>query len=267
MTEIKDKKPIKNNNNEISREIINKVLTAANYCYNCNRCITVCPLSYLGVFYPRKLVTDLTFLTAEEALEKNNVWKCLTCGLCMEYCPMTKENVGVNILDIILELRSLTAEYEPLQEQQLKCHHERSYLSLPRLMANEKVEITNKIGFLESTNLKIANKGEIAYFMGCLPFMNSIASCSSACPAGTDVQGYVSLIAEGKFQEAIDLIRETNPFPLVCGRICTQPCELSCNRGKIDDPIAIRALKRFVSDWALWHPTHSQFNPVDQTKE
>ena len=267
MTEIKDKKPIKNNNNKISREIINKVLTAANYCYNCNRCITVCPLSFLGVFYPRKLITDLTFLTVEEALEKNNVWKCLTCGLCMEYCPMTKENVGVNILDIILELRSLTAEYEPLQEQQLKCHHERSYLSLPRLMANEKVEIINKIGFLESTNLKIANKGEIAYFMGCLPFMNSIPSCSSACPAGTDVQGYVSLIAEGKFQEAIDLIRETNPFPLVCGRICTQPCELSCNRGKIDDPIAIRALKRFVSDWELRHPNQTKIKPVDQTKD
>ncbi len=267
MTESSDKGTHKKDKKIISREFIEKVRAAANYCFNCNRCVNVCPLSYLGIFHPRDLITDLTFLPPEEVLEKHNIWHCLTCGLCMEYCPMTKDNVGVNIPEIILKLRSLAAEYEPLQNQQLECHHGRLYSNLPRLMANDEIEIHNKIGFLEDSNLKIKNRGEIAYFMGCLPFMNSNPPCSNACPAGVDVQGYVSLIAEGKFQEAIDLIRERNPFPYVCGRICTHPCELSCNRNKIDDPIAIRALKRFLSDWELEHPYQTALKPVKQTKE
>lgn len=267
MTESTDKDIPKKDKNIISREFIEKVRAAANYCFNCNRCVNVCPLSYLDIFHPRDLITDLTFLSPEEVLEKHNIWQCLTCGLCMEYCPMTKDNVGVNIPEIIMNLRSLATEYEPLRNQQIECHHDRLYSNLPRLMANDEIEIHNKIGFLEDSNLKIKNRGEIAYFMGCLPFMNSNPPCSDGCPAGVDVQGYVSLISEGKFQEAIDLIRERNPFPYVCGRICTHPCELSCNRNKIDDPIAIRALKRFLSDWELEHPYQTNLKPVKQTKE
>ncbi|MFX1441827.1 MAG: FAD-dependent oxidoreductase [Promethearchaeota archaeon] len=267
MTESSDKSTHNKEKKIISKEFIEKVRAAANYCFNCNRCVNVCPLSYLGIFHPRDLINDLTFLPPEEVLEKHNIWYCLTCGECMEYCPMTKDNVGVNIPEIILELRSLATEYEPLQNQQLECHHGRLYSNLPYLMANDEIEIYNKIGFLDDTHLKITDKGEIAYFMGCLPFMNSVAPCSNACPAGVDVQGYVSLIGEGKFQEALDLIREKNPFPLVCGRICTQPCEDYCNRKEIDDPVAIRALKRFISDWELKNPNQSEIEPVKQTKE
>lgn len=72
--------------------------------------------------------------------------------------------------------------------------------------------------------------------------------CQNACPAGLDTHGYVALISEGRFGEALELIMERNPFPSVCGRICTNPCELKCRRGETDDPIAIRLLKRFVSD-------------------
>jgi NADPH-dependent glutamate synthase beta subunit-like oxidoreductase/Pyruvate/2-oxoacid:ferredoxin oxidoreductase delta subunit len=75
--------------------------------------------------------------------------------------------------------------------------------------------------------------------------------CSNTCPGGIHVQGYVALIAQGRFQEAIDLIREAIPFPGVCGRICTHPCEINCRRAEVDKPVAIRLLKRFVSDWEL----------------
>ncbi len=74
------------------------------------------------------------------------------------------------------------------------------------------------------------------------------AACKDACPAHTNVLGYVKLIAEGKFQEAYKLIRDTNPLPAVCGRVCYAPCEEACNRGQIDEPIAIRDLKRFAAD-------------------
>ncbi len=75
--------------------------------------------------------------------------------------------------------------------------------------------------------------------------------CTNACPGGIQVQGYVALIAQGRFQEALDLIREAIPFPSICGRICTHPCERNCRRSDVDAPVAIRRLKRFVTDWEL----------------
>jgi len=267
MTETNDKVADDKIKGTASIELLKKVNIAANYCYNCNRCNNVCPTAFLDIFYPRSLITDLTFETPEVALKNNDIWKCLTCGLCSIYCPMTKENTGVNFTQIIKDLRSLASEYKPLQEGLLSCNHERVYSSLPKLMAEDRIKFTNKIGFLEGTGLKVTNKGEIGYFMGCVPFLNGTAPCVVGCPAGVDVQGYVSLIAEGKYQEAIDLIRETNPLPYLCGRICTAQCALNCNRQHFDDPVAIRELKRFVSDWEAEHPNQSKIKPVPQTKE
>jgi heterodisulfide reductase subunit A-like polyferredoxin len=76
-----------------------------------------------------------------------------------------------------------------------------------------------------------------------------ISPCKAGCPAGIHVQGYVALIAEGKYKEALALIRKHNPLPAICGRVCTHPCETACTRGRVDDPIAIMQLKRFVTDW------------------
>ncbi len=77
--------------------------------------------------------------------------------------------------------------------------------------------------------------------------------CQHTCPVGLDVPGYVSLIKDGKFAEAYSLIKQCNPFPLVCGRVCNHPCEGKCRRGQVDEPVAIRDLKRFAADWALEH--------------
>jgi NADPH-dependent glutamate synthase beta subunit-like oxidoreductase/coenzyme F420-reducing hydrogenase delta subunit/ferredoxin len=75
--------------------------------------------------------------------------------------------------------------------------------------------------------------------------------CTAECPLGTNVKAYVSLIAAGRFSEALEVVRRTNPFPGICGRVCPHPCEDSCLRGEIDDPIAISALKRFLADYEL----------------
>jgi len=74
------------------------------------------------------------------------------------------------------------------------------------------------------------------------------APCQNACPTDQSAWGYVTLISEGKFKEAIALIKETNPFPAVLGRVCVHPCESKCRRGQIDQPIAICSLKRFAAD-------------------
>jgi len=74
------------------------------------------------------------------------------------------------------------------------------------------------------------------------------APCTQACPAGVNVKAYVSLIAERRFAEALEVIRRRCPLPGICGRVCNHPCEVACERGRVDEPIAIRSLKRFVAD-------------------
>ena len=72
--------------------------------------------------------------------------------------------------------------------------------------------------------------------------------CVLACPAGTDCQGYVGLIANGRYEEAIELIKEKIPLPASIGRVCPHPCETACRRGMVDEPISIAWLKRFAAD-------------------
>jgi formate dehydrogenase (NADP+) beta subunit len=97
--------------------------------------------------------------------------------------------------------------------------------------------------------------------------------CRAACPVHTDAGGYVTAIARGDYREAYLIARRPNPFPSICGRVCAAPCETSCRRGKIDAPIAIRALKRFVSERfgvesfeasSVWHEGHGPVPEADQ---
>jgi heterodisulfide reductase subunit A len=74
------------------------------------------------------------------------------------------------------------------------------------------------------------------------------APCTTTCPAGINVQGYVQLIGQGKYREAVDLIRRRLPLPGVLGRVCPHPCESMCRRREVDTPVAIRDLKRFAAD-------------------
>lgn len=73
--------------------------------------------------------------------------------------------------------------------------------------------------------------------------------CQSMCAIHQNAQGYVTLISRGKYKEALDVIVRDNPLPSVCGRICTHPCSVACTRSKVDEPINIPALKRFVTDY------------------
>ncbi len=75
-----------------------------------------------------------------------------------------------------------------------------------------------------------------------------ISACHHTCPVGIKVPKYIAAIGEGNFIEAAEIIREKNPFPAICGRICHHPCEIKCRRGELDDAVAIRSLKRFAAD-------------------
>jgi len=73
--------------------------------------------------------------------------------------------------------------------------------------------------------------------------------CQESCPLGVNAQGYIALAAQGKYDEALALIRRDNVLPGICGRVCTHPCEDACRRGSVDDPVSIRAIKRFLADY------------------
>ncbi len=81
-------------------------------------------------------------------------------------------------------------------------------------------------------------------------YEDHVAPCMSACPANVPAEAYVRLIAQGKFTEAVSAIRSKNPFQSICGYVCHHRCEAECTRKLIDQPIAIRALKRFALEWA-----------------
>jgi len=90
--------------------------------------------------------------------------------------------------------------------------------------------------------------------------------CRVACPAGVNAQGYVALISQGKFKEALEVLRRTMPFAGVCGRVCTHPCESECERGKVDEPVSIRSLKRFMADYEM-KVGREKATPIERTKE
>ncbi len=94
--------------------------------------------------------------------------------------------------------------------------------------------------------------------------------CRAACPVHTDAGAYVTAIAEGRVRDAYLIARRPNPFASICGRVCAAPCELACRRAKVDAPVAIRALKRFVAERfgvesfaasSVWHEAHGPVPP------
>lgn len=146
----------------------------ANYCYACNRCVNVCPLSHLDVFYPRLMILDLLFSPLGEFLNNHNIWNCLTCGQCTIYCPMTQKNNGVRIPELILELRKISSKNNSELDKIAKCEtHDEIFPLISRIMAENQIH-PDKLDFLSESHLKTTVSGEIAYFVGCLPLMEDI---------------------------------------------------------------------------------------------
>jgi len=171
---VSDKKKEEKTENKFNSELIKRIKKSANYCYNCNRCVNVCPLSHLDIFNPRNLVHDLAYSSIDDAINQNNIWQCLTCGQCNIYCPMTKENSGVNIPNLIKELRVIAREIEGESEKIIQCETHDGMIPLVMDIMAKNPSPPDKLDFLKDTNLKVKEKGELAYFIGCLPVMEDI---------------------------------------------------------------------------------------------
>ena len=93
------------------------------------------------------------------------------------------------------------------------------------------------------------------------------SACQHICPLSQDVPSYTGLIAQGKFEEAIKVVRKENPLPLICGRVCHTPCEEKCVAGEWDDPVAIRSLKRFLADYEMKQGVIVEEKPKEAREE
>ncbi len=143
---------------------------------------------------------------------------CVACGLCVESCPAGAVKLGQKL-----------------------CKKDGSKVKYPQAPLPDNL-IWGKYAWDE--NYRDTARLTNTYSTGTAP-------CKVACPAHVPVQGYLKKAHEGKYQEALALIKKENPFPAICGRICNRRCEDACTRGTIDQPVAIDAVKKFVADLDL----------------
>ena len=168
-----------------------------------------------------------TMFRSPDAIRSNYVSqvdkeKCVACGQCVENCPTNALRLG----------QKLCAK-QPVKEK--------SYDKVRDHVWGEK---RWNVDYRE-------NREDVAE--------SGTSPCKTACPAHIAVQGYIKLASQGKYTEALELIKKENPFPAVCGRICPRSCESACTRGDIDEPIAIDEIKKFIADQDL--NENNRFSP------
>jgi len=148
---------------------------------------------------------------------------CILCGRCVKICQEVRKTGVLGFINRGIETEIGTANNKPLSEEACK-------LCLACVEVCPTGALKDKIEFTPETREK------------------TLLPCSNTCPAGIEVFRYVRLVAEGKFQDSINVIREKVPLPLTLGFVCHHPCEEACRRGYVNQPIAIRPLKRFVAE-------------------
>ena len=146
--------------------------------------------------------------------------KCVACGKCVEVCPAGAAKLGQKL-----------------------CKKDGSKVMYPvHDLPDDHVWGEDKW----DKNYRDSNK------INC--YDSGTSPCKTACPAHIAVQGYVKMAGEGRYADAVKLIRQDNPFPAVCGAVCNRRCEDACTRGRIDKPVAIDEIKKFLAQWELENP-------------
>ena len=178
----------------------------------CNCNVKICNALRTSMLFNTPYLSRSSF-TAK--VEKD---KCVACGKCVETCPAGAVKMGQKL-----------------------CRKDGSEVKYPHAPLPD----NNIWGpYAWDENYRDTARMSNTYASGSAP-------CKAACPAHVPVQAYLRLAHEGKYREALAMIKTENPFPAVCGRVCNKRCEAECTRGKIDAPVSIDAVKKFVADLDL----------------
>ena len=164
------------------------------------------------------LLFNTPYLSRSSYTAKVEKDKCVACGKCVETCPAGAVKMGQKL-----------------------CRKDGSEVKYPHAPLPD----NNIWGpYAWDEDYRDTARMSNTYASGSAP-------CKAACPAHVPVQAYLRLAHEGKYREALAMIKTENPFPAVCGRVCNKRCEAECTRGKIDAPVSIDAVKKFVADLDL----------------
>jgi NADPH-dependent glutamate synthase beta subunit-like oxidoreductase/Pyruvate/2-oxoacid:ferredoxin oxidoreductase delta subunit len=211
-------------------------------CINCGICMDVCPVEALDMSRPDRAGVEGGRPILSLMEHPVQVGECIGCDICARECP-----VHVITIETMSAPTPLAPRQGPLTRAE-PAAQSGGWIPLS--------EVTREV--LKPTHVSpwgTAWRSAPAHRSGA-----DRAPCQVACPAGTDAGRYVGLIRSGRFDDAFAVAAEVNPFPSVCGWICTAPCEAACRRGTLDEPIAIRTLKRAAAE-------HGTLPPIEPPAE
>jgi NADPH-dependent glutamate synthase beta subunit-like oxidoreductase/NAD-dependent dihydropyrimidine dehydrogenase PreA subunit len=221
-------------------------------CINCGICMDLCPVRCLDMSRP----SGIGEIASEEErrspipgngadrewmmLAPIQVAPCVGCQICVQECPTDAISIESSITPFVYARRGLVSSLPQEQGWQSLNAYTRATPEEPGETPwgeDRAWHVAERHETWQSWRTWLGERKE-----------DLRAPCQAACPVGTNAGLYVSLIAEGRYDEAYQVAAEPNPFPCICGRVCTAPCEDVCRRGEFDAPIAIRDLKRFATD-------------------
>ncbi len=219
-------------------------------CITCGVCMDVCPVEALDMSRPQAPGIETgpgpggrpLPWTMERPLQ---VGECIGCGICIRECPP-----NVMALVTVDGAVPLAARQGPIERPAAIAPSDDAWIPLSEVTreALKPVHGSPWGGLFRWQTRSRPQPWQTWMTMVEDAPPSPIAPCQEACPAGTDAGRYVGLIGQGRYDEAYAVAAEVNPFPSVCGWICTAPCESACRRGVLDEPISIRTLKRFAAE-------------------
>lgn len=221
-------------------------------CINCGICMDLCPVRCLDMTRPSgdgelgvasERLTPIPGANGEREwmmMAPTQVAACIGCQVCAQECPTNAITIESSRVEVVYAKRGLVSEMPTQEGWQPLDAYTRATPTEPGEQPwgdEHSWRVAEKTATWQSWRTWLGERTE-----------DLRAPCQAACPVGTNAGLYVSLIAEGRYDDALQVASEPNPFPSICGRVCTAPCEAVCRRGEFDAPIAIRDLKRFASD-------------------
>ena len=221
-------------------------------CINCGICMDLCPVRCLDMSRPSgegelahgdELLTPIPGDWATRSwmmLTPVQVAQCIGCQVCAQECPTNAITIESSVKELVYARRGPVSYLPPEEGWQPLDAYTRAFPEEPGETPwgeGRAWHVAERQATWQSWRTWLGERKE-----------DLRAPCQAACPVGTNAGLYVSLIAEGRYDEALQVASEPNPFPAICGRVCTAPCEDVCRRGEFDLPIAIRDLKRFATD-------------------
>ncbi|HEX7612040.1 MAG TPA: FAD-dependent oxidoreductase [Candidatus Limnocylindrales bacterium] len=231
-------------------------------CLNCGVCMDVCPVQALDMSRPQRPGVEGAGIFGKPfnwMMEfPVQVGECIGCGICVRECP-----THVVMLDSVAGATPLAARQGPISRPAEPTPAWQPLSEVTR-ESLKSVRVSPWGDLFQWSTSERPQDWQVWRSMVTDSRRDPIAPCQEACPAGTDAGRYVGLIGQGRYDEAYAVAAEVNPFPSVCGWICTAPCETVCRRGTLDEPIAIRRLKRFATEAGKLPPVAP---PKKQRKE